>query len=224
MPCWPIFGTSVLGATCMLGSRLVWIGATFGSLFCRADDLLTENFTLQLTAFSRRAPEFERNFYVMPFREAWHGLTAPFQRQDRTAHSPCRHWQRCLKSWLPAAGWCYTVARPRSLWFHTAQLFCQKVCRFFFTYIEIQCMRCITIFQSVAWIAWILSNHVPVHRWQAFVPASLLKLVIAKRFKEHRASTLRSVSSCELWKTVDRISEFPIHSSTSKSIQIMESF
>ena len=54
----------------MLGSRLVWIGATFGSLFCRADDLLTENFTLQLTAFFRRAPEFERNFYVMPFREA----------------------------------------------------------------------------------------------------------------------------------------------------------
>ena len=148
MPCWPIFGTSVLGATCMLVCW-GWFGldSHLPHFFVGADDLLTENFTLQRTAFSRRAPEFERNFYVMPFREAWHGI---FQHlsSDKTARhctfAYIRHWQRCLKSWLPAAGWCYTVARPRSLWFHTAQLFCQKVCRFLFT--EIQCMRCITIF------------------------------------------------------------------------------
>lgn len=71
MPCWPIFGTSVLGATCMLVCwGLGWFGFTFASLF--------------LSAFSRRAPEFERNFYVMPFREACHGLTSHLS-SDKTA-------------------------------------------------------------------------------------------------------------------------------------------
>lgn len=63
MPCWPICGTSVLGATCMLVCWYVGVGL---------DSHLPHFFT----AFSRRAPEFERNFYVMPFREAWHGLTS----------------------------------------------------------------------------------------------------------------------------------------------------